>query len=94
MGAITLEVKHPDKLEKLVLTAPIGPKGLVGDSFRANVDARLEASTNKDRNFCERDYSAGLFRPEVQTEDWKTLRAHHLMVVVSDRHLIDFMTSM
>ena len=91
---MTLAVKYPDKLEKPVLMASIGSKGLVGDSFRANVDARLEARRNKDRNFFERDYSAGLFRPEVQTEAWKNLRAHHLMVVVSDRHLINFMPSM
>ena len=71
---MTLALKHPDKLEKLVLMASIGSKGLIGNSFRENVDARLEARRNKDRNFFERDYSAGLFRPEVQTEDWKNNR--------------------
>jgi pimeloyl-ACP methyl ester carboxylesterase len=39
--AMTLALNHPDKLEKLVLTASIGSKRLVGDIFRANVDARL-----------------------------------------------------
>ena len=38
---MTLALNHPDKLEKLVLMASIGSKGLVGDIFRANVDARL-----------------------------------------------------
>ena len=91
---MTLAIKHPDKLEKLVLMAAVGSGGLVGDGFMANVEARLEARRNKDRDFFERDYSAGRFRPEVQTEDWKNLRVHHLMNVVSDRHLIDSMKSM
>ena len=91
---MTLALKHPDKLEKLVLMASIGSKGLKGNSFRGNVAARLEACRNKDRNFFERDYSAGLFRPEVRTEDWKSLRDHQLMDVVSDRHLIESMKSM
>ena len=91
---MTLAVKHPDKLAKLVLMASVGSKGLVGDSFRGNVDARLKARRNKDREFFERDYSAGLFRPDVQTQDWRNLRVHHLMNVVSDRHLIDSMTAM
>jgi len=91
---MTLAVKHPGKLKKPALMVSNGSKGLVGDSFRANVDARLEVPRNKDRNFFERDYSAGLFRPEVQTKDWKNLRVHHLMNVVSDRHLIDSMTSL
>jgi 3-oxoadipate enol-lactonase len=91
---MTLAIKHPDKLEKLILVASVGSKGLIGDSFRANVDARLEARRNKDRDFFEREYSAGIFRPDVQTEDWKNLRVHHLMNVVSDKHLIDSMKSM
>jgi pimeloyl-ACP methyl ester carboxylesterase len=91
---MTPALKHPDKLEKLVLMASIGSKGFIGDSFRKNVDARLDARKSKDQNFFKRDYSAGLFRPEVQTKDWKNLPVHHLMNVVSDRHLIESMTSM
>ena len=41
---MTLAVKHPDKLAKLVLMASVGSKGLVGDSFRENVDAILTGS--------------------------------------------------
>jgi hypothetical protein len=89
-----LALKRPDKLEKQALMASISSKGLKCDSFRKNVDARLEARRNKDRNFFEREYSAGLFRPEVQTEDWNNLRVHHLVDVVSDRHLIESMKSM
>jgi pimeloyl-ACP methyl ester carboxylesterase len=91
---MTLAIKHPDKLEKLVLMASVGSTGLVGDGFMANVEARLEARRNKDQGFFEQEYSAGLFRPEVQTKDWKDLRVHHLMNVVSDTHLIDSMKSM
>ena len=91
---MTLTLKHLNKLEKQVLMPSIRSKGLKCDSFRENVDARLEACKNKDRDFFENDYSAGLFRPEVQTEDWKNLRIHHLMDVVSDRHLIEPMKSM
>jgi pimeloyl-ACP methyl ester carboxylesterase len=38
---MTLALNHSDKLENLVLMVSIGSKGLVGDIFRANVDARL-----------------------------------------------------
>ena len=89
-----LALNHPDKLKKLVLIWSIGSNGLIGDRFKGNVDARLETRRHKDRNFLERDYLARLFRPEVQTEDWKNLRVHHLMTVLSDRHLTEPMTSM
>ena len=72
---MTLTLKHQDNLEKLALMASIRSKGLIGDSFRANVDAELEAHRNKDRDFFERDSSAGLCRPEVQTEDWDTFKS-------------------
>ena len=88
---MTLAVKHPNSLAKLVLMASIGSKGMVGDGFRKNVDSMQKARSNKDRKFFERDYSADLFRPDAETEDWKTLRIRHLMNVVSDRHLIDCM---
>ena len=91
---MTLAVKHPDNLVKLVLMASVGSKGLVGDGFRENVDASLKARSNQDREFFERDYWADLFRPDVQTEDWRNMRIYHLMNVVSDRHLIDSMTAM
>lgn len=91
---MTLALKHPDKLKKLELVASVGSKRLVGDSFSATVDARLEALRNNDKNFFERDYTAVLFHPQVQTEDWKDLRAHHLMNIESDRHLIDSMQLM
>ena len=89
-----LALKNSDKLEILVLISSIGSNGLIGDRFKGNVDARLETRRHKDRNFLERHYSASLFRPEVQTEDWKNLRVHHLMTVFSDRHLIEPVTSM
>ena len=38
---MTLAVKHPNSLAKLALMASIGSKGMVGDGFRKNVDARL-----------------------------------------------------
>ena len=36
---MTLALKHPNKLKRLALVASVGAKGLVSDSFRANVDA-------------------------------------------------------
>ena len=35
---MTLVLKRPDKLKKLVLMASIGSKGLIGDSFRQTLD--------------------------------------------------------
>ena len=35
---MTLALKHPDKLEELVLMESIGSKGLIGDSFRQTLD--------------------------------------------------------
>ena len=92
--SMTLTLKLRDKLENLVLMAPAGSKGLVGDSFSENVAARLRAWKGKDRNFLEQDYAEGLFHPDAQTENWKNLRIHHLVNVLSDRHFLDSMASM
>ena len=35
---MTLVLKRPDKLKKLVLMASIGSKGLIGDSFRQTLN--------------------------------------------------------
>jgi pimeloyl-ACP methyl ester carboxylesterase len=90
---ICLAINHPEKLNKLILMASVGSKGLIGDSFRENVANRLEARKNNDREFFLREQANGRFRDDVQTDDWFELRIDHLMKV-SEGHLIDSMKSM
>ncbi len=91
---MALAINFPDVLERLILVGSVGAKGLVGDSFRQNVHDRLAARAAGDLDFFLREQRAGLFRPDVQTEDWFSLRAKHLMETVSEGHLIDSMASM
>ena len=91
---MTVAINHPSRLNKLVLMASVGSKGLIGKSFRDNVNARLQARKNNDREFFFKEQTAGRFRPEVQSDAWIEKRIHHLMHVVSDKHLTDSMASM
>lgn len=95
-GGVGMQIAfdHGDKLNKLILMASVGSKGLIGDSFRANVEDRLAARKRKDKDFFMKEQMSERFRPEVQTEEWFNLRVHHLMNVVSDGHLVDSMTSL
>jgi len=85
---------YPEKLNKLVLMASVGSKGLIGESFRGNVEQRLEARNNEDRAFFLQEQLNGRFRLDVQTDEWIDKRIHQLMNIVSDGHLIDSMKSM
>ncbi len=91
---MTIAIKHPKVLNKLVLVGSVGAKGLVGQSFRTNVEERLAARKAGDKEFFMREQRDGFFRADVQTEAWFERRVHHMMNVVSDNHLIDAMDSM
>lgn len=91
---MTIAIHQPEVLERLVLVGSVGSKGLVGQSFRTNVEERLAARKNDDQDFFFREQRTGLFRPDVQTEAWFKKRVHHMMHIVSDGHLIDSMASM
>lgn len=90
---MALALNHPACLDKLILMASVGSKGLVGDSFRTNVEQRLEARRNNNREFFMAEQLASRFRDDVQTEAWMQSRVDHLMRV-SDGHLVNSMTSM
>lgn len=88
-----VSLNHPDALDKLILMGSVGSKGLVGDSFRSNVEARLAARNANDREFFMKEQLASRERSDVQTEAWMNSRIDHLMSV-SDGHLIESMASM
>lgn len=91
---MTIAIRRPEVLGKLILVASVGSKGLVGQSFRTNVEERLAARKSGDHEFFFREQRKGFFRPDVQTDAWFEKRVHHMMHVISDRHLIDSMASM
>ncbi|MBL6691239.1 MAG: alpha/beta hydrolase [Pseudomonadales bacterium] len=91
---MTIAIKHPEALDKLVLVGSVSAKGLIGQSFRTNVEQRLAARKARDRDFFLREQRDGFFRPDVQTEAWFEKRIHHMMHVISERHLVDAMQSM
>ncbi|MDA0979095.1 MAG: alpha/beta hydrolase [Proteobacteria bacterium] len=88
-----LGLEHPGRLEKLILMASVGSKGLVGDSFRVNLAERLEARRRNDPEFFLEEQQASRFRADVQTAAWMNSRVDHLMRV-SDGHLVDSLHSM
>lgn len=48
---MTIAINHPEALDKLVLVGSVGAKGLIGQSFRTNVEERLAARKAGDRDF-------------------------------------------
>ncbi len=88
-----LGLNYPERLNRLILMAPIPAGGIPGEPNHELLARRLEARRNNDRNFFKAEMVATRFRPEVQTDAWFESRVDHLMRV-SEGHVIGGMESM
>ena len=88
----TLGAHHADRLEKLIVMAPI-PSGGIGAYDPAMVDAQLAARARGDRNFFMERYRSGRTLPELETEAWFEDRVNHLMTI-SEGHITGGLDSM
>ncbi|MEM7015892.1 MAG: alpha/beta hydrolase [Pseudomonadota bacterium] len=88
-----LGLEHAERLNRLVLMAPIPAAGTGGGSRRQVPDERMAARAQKDRDFFKREMLAMRFREDVQTDEWIESRVDHLLRV-SDGHLTGGMASM
>jgi aminoacrylate hydrolase len=75
---------HADRLDRLVLMAPIPAQG-VGQITPALRQQRLEERRRRDRDAILARYRALKFRDDVETEAWFEDRAEHILSV-SDGH--------
>ena len=80
-----LATEYPQRLDKLILMAPIPSGGTQGPD-RKMLAQRLEARQRGDRDFFRRQMLATRFRPDVQTDEWFEQRVNHLLRV-SDGHV-------
>lgn len=79
-----LGLDHPERLERLVLMAPIPAEG-VGQITPELRQQRLEERRRGDREAILARYRALRFRDDVETEAWFEDRAEHILSV-SDGH--------
>lgn len=79
-----LGLDHPERLERLVLMAPIPAEG-VGQITPELRQQRLEERRRGDRDAILARYRALRFRDDVETEAWFEDRAEHILSV-SDGH--------
>jgi aminoacrylate hydrolase len=82
-----LGTQHSDRLNKLILMAPIPSGGTPGPD-REQLQRRIDARKRGDRVFFLETMMASRFRPDVQTDAWFERRVDHLLRV-SERHLVD-----
>jgi len=82
-----LGAHHSDRLNRLILMAPIPSKG-TGMMSAAMLEARLKHRRENDRAAIRQNYLDTRFRPEVETDAWIESRVDHIMRV-SEGHLID-----
>lgn len=87
-----LGVNHSDRIDKLILMAPI-PSGGIGPVPQFLLDQQLEARANHDRDFFIHRYRAGRLIPEHETDAWYEDRTDHLLSV-SEGHLVGGMHTM
>ncbi|MEJ2089750.1 MAG: alpha/beta fold hydrolase [Gammaproteobacteria bacterium] len=79
-----LGLDHPDRLERLILMAPIPAEG-VGEITPELRAQRIEERRRGDRDAILARYRAMRFRDDVETEAWFESRAEHILSV-SDGH--------
>lgn len=88
-----LGLNHSERLNKLILMAPIPSNGISSLPSQAYVETRLKAKREKNRAFFKDEMIATRFRPEVQTDVWFESRVDNLLRV-SESHVLDGMQSM
>ena len=75
-----LALDHPERLERLVLMAPIPAEG-VGEITPELREQRLEERRRGDKEAILARYRAMQFRDDVETEEWFVDRAEHILSV-------------
>ena len=80
-----LATQHADRLERLILMAPI-PSGGTQQFDPALLDERMKARARGDRDYFRAPMLASRFRPDVQTDEWFELRVDNLLRV-SEGHV-------
>lgn len=88
-----LGLNFADRLDRLILMAPVPSGGIPGKPNKEVMANRLKARAKNDRAFFMEEMVAKRFRPDVQTDAWFESRVDHLMRV-SELHLLDGMESM
>jgi len=91
--AYLLGLNHPERLNKLILMAPIPSGGIKSMPSDHYFEQRMTARKNGDREYFKSEMEASRFRPEVQTDTWFESRVDQLLRV-SDAHIIDGMQTM
>jgi pimeloyl-[acyl-carrier protein] methyl ester esterase len=79
-----LGLEHPERLDGLVLMAPIPAVG-IGEITPEMREERMAERRAGDREAILRRYQAMRFREDVETDDWFESRVEHLLAV-SDGH--------
>jgi pimeloyl-ACP methyl ester carboxylesterase len=82
-----LGAHHLDRLNRLILMAPIPSKG-TGMMNASMLETRLKHRRENDRAAIKQNYLDTRFRPEVETDAWIESRVDHIMRV-SEGHLTD-----
>ena len=88
-----LGLNYSDRLNRLILMAPIPSAGIAGEPNREMLAARLKARQENNRELFKSEMEATRFRPDVQTDEWFESRVDHLMRV-SDGHVVGGMETM
>jgi pimeloyl-ACP methyl ester carboxylesterase len=88
----TLGLQHAERLENLILMAPIPARGTANLPNEAMIQERLAARKRGDRNYFLKEMIAARFRNDV-TDEWLESRVDHLLSV-SEGHLLGGMETM
>ena len=81
-----LATEHADRLERLILMAPIPSDG-TGPIDEARLAARAQARAAGNAEFFMAAYREGRQMPELDTDDWFVDRTRHLLAL-SEGHLV------
>lgn len=73
-----LATEHPERLNRLVLMAPI-PSGGTGPVDEQRLAERVDAINRQDEAYFMNSYRAGIQMPELDTEPWFEDRTRHLL---------------
>ena len=87
-----LGLEYPQRLEKLILMAPI-PSGGTGEITAQLREERMAERRSGDREAILARYRAMRFREDVETDAWFEIRADHILAV-SDGHFEGFAEAM
>jgi pimeloyl-ACP methyl ester carboxylesterase len=82
-----LGLDYADRLNQLILMAPIPSGGISALPPEAYIQERLAARRRQDRDYFLKEQIAGRFRADVQTDAWFESRVDHLLRVSEGHYL-------